>query len=95
MNPPYGERLAGREELAAFYPKLGDVLKRRYAGWTAYILSADAQLPKLIGLKASRRTPLYNGALECRLFEYRLVAGSMRRGAPPADAGAESTDRKQ
>jgi putative N6-adenine-specific DNA methylase len=40
------------------------------------------QLPKLIGLKASRRTPLYNGALECRLFEYRLVAGSMRKNKP-------------
>jgi putative N6-adenine-specific DNA methylase len=37
------------------------------------------RLPKLIGLKASKRTPLYNGALECRLFEYRLVAGSLRR----------------
>jgi putative N6-adenine-specific DNA methylase len=79
MNPPYGERQATAEELAAFYPRLGDALKQRYAGWTAYILSADMQLPKLIGLKASRRTPLYNGALECRLFEYRLVAGSMRR----------------
>jgi putative N6-adenine-specific DNA methylase len=79
MNPPYGERLAGREELAAFYPRLGDTLKKRYAGWTAYILSADMQLPRLIGLAASRRTPLYNGALECRLFEYKLVTGSLRR----------------
>lgn len=95
MNPPYGERLAGREELAAFYPRLGDVLKKRYAGWTAYILSADMQLPRLIGLKASRRTPLYNGALECRLFEYRLVTGSIRRERTLADAKAESADRKQ
>ncbi len=79
MNPPYGERLSDREALAMFYPRLGDVLKRRYAGWTAYILSADPQLPRLIGLKASKRTPLYNGALECRLFEYKLVAGSLRR----------------
>jgi putative N6-adenine-specific DNA methylase len=79
MNPPYGERLAGQEELAAFYPKLGDALKKRYAGWTAYILSADMRLPKLIGLAASKRTPLYNGALECRLFEYKLVAGSLRK----------------
>jgi putative N6-adenine-specific DNA methylase len=93
MNPPYGERLAGREELAAFYPGLGDVLKKRYAGWTAYILSADMQLPRLIGLKASRRTPLYNGALECRLFEYRLVAGSMRRSGTTVRADAEGADR--
>lgn len=78
-NPPYGERQADKNELAELYPKLGNVLKQRYAGWTAYLFTADMQLAKLIGLKASKRTPLYNGALECRLFEYRLVAGSMRR----------------
>jgi putative N6-adenine-specific DNA methylase len=89
MNPPYGERVGGEEELAAFYPKLGDALKQRYAGWTAYILSADMRLPRLIGLKASRRTPLYNGALECRLFEYRLVAGSMRKSKPLTAEDAE------
>jgi putative N6-adenine-specific DNA methylase len=85
MNPPYGERLGGEGALADFYPKLGDALKQRYSGWTAYILSADMQLPRLIGLRASKRTPLYNGALECRLFEYRLVAGSMRRAKPAMD----------
>jgi putative N6-adenine-specific DNA methylase len=79
MNPPYGERTGEAEELAAFYPKLGDVLKQRFAGWTAYIFTADLRLPKLIHLAASRRMPLYNGALECRLFKYELVAGSRRR----------------
>ena len=79
MNPPYGERLDRPEDLATFYPKLGDALKQRFSGWTAYILSADRQLPKLLRLQASRRTPLFNGALECRLYEYRLVPGSMRR----------------
>lgn len=77
-NPPYGVRLAEQDELAAFYPKLGDALKQKYSGWTAYLFSADMRLPKLIGLKASRRTPLYNGALECRLFEYRMIAGTLR-----------------
>ena len=80
-NPPYGVRLADSGALAAFYPQLGDALKRRYAGWTAYLMSGDTRLPKLIGLKASRRTPLFNGALECRLYEYRLIAGSMRTPA--------------
>jgi len=89
MNPPYGERLADADELAAFYPKLGDALKQRYAGWSAYILTADLRLAKLIGLKASRRTPLYNGALECRLFEYRMMAGSMRRPKPLTAEDAE------
>jgi len=77
-NPPYGVRLAEQEEMAAFYPQLGDVLKKKFAGWTAYFFTADLRLAKLIGLKASKRTPLYNGALECRLFEYRMVAGGNR-----------------
>ncbi len=78
-NPPYGVRIGEQAELAAFYPELGHWLKRQCAGWTAYILSADMNLPKLIRLQASKRTPLYNGALECRVFEYRIVAGSARR----------------
>ena len=77
-NPPYGERLDDAAALAVLYPKLGDVLKRRFAGWTACFLTADLRLAKLIGLKAARRTPLYNGPLECRLFAFPLVAGSMR-----------------
>lgn len=82
-NPPYGVRLEDSADLATFYPKLGDVLKKKYAGWTAYILSADMQLPKKIGLAASKRTPLRNGALDCRLFEYKVVAGSNRRNVAP------------
>jgi putative N6-adenine-specific DNA methylase len=87
MNPPYGVRLGEQEDLAAFYPKLGDVMKKQFSGWRAYIFTADPQLPKLIRLSASKRTPLFNGALECRLFEYKLQAGSMRKSTP--DAAAE------
>jgi putative N6-adenine-specific DNA methylase len=78
-NPPYGVRLGEQRTLAEFYPKLGDVLKKRFSGWRAYLLSADMRLPKLIRLTASKRTPLFNGALECRLFEYRMVEGGMRK----------------
>jgi putative N6-adenine-specific DNA methylase len=83
-NPPYGTRLDDAASLAAFYPRLGDALKQRYAGWTAHLLSADLRLPKLIGLKAARRTPLYNGALECRLYRFELVAGRPARGRAEA-----------
>jgi putative N6-adenine-specific DNA methylase len=82
-NPPYGVRVGDQQELAAFYPKLGDALKAKYAGWSAWIFTGDLRLPKLIGLKPARRIPLYNGALECRLYGFELVAGSMRR-APGA-----------
>ena len=78
-NPPYGVRLGEQQALAEFYPKLGDVLKKRFSGWRAYLLSADMRLPKLIRLAASKRTPLFNGALECRLFEYKMVEGGMRK----------------
>ena len=78
MNPPYGVRLGDEEQLAALYPKLGDVLKQKFANWRAYIISADPNLPKLIRLSASKKTPLFNGALECRLLEYKLVEGSNR-----------------
>ena len=91
-NPPYGVRLADSHALAEFYPRLGDALKQRFAGWTAYLLSGDPRLPKLIGLKASRRTPLFNGAIECRLYEYRMVAGSMRPRRR-ARAGVSGDDR--
>ena len=86
-NPPYGVRIGEAEELAAFYPCLGDALKQRWGGWRCHFFSADPALPKLIGLKASRRTPLFNGALECRLYEYRMVAGSNRRKEREPDAG--------
>jgi putative N6-adenine-specific DNA methylase len=78
-NPPYGVRLSDKEQLAAFYPRLGDSLKRRFAGWSAYFFTADLRLPKLIGLAASRRTPLFNGSLECRLYEFKIISGTMRR----------------
>jgi putative N6-adenine-specific DNA methylase len=79
MNPPYGVRMEDQDRLAAFYPKLGDALKQRFAGWRAYIFTSDLRLPKLIGLSPSKRTPLFNGALECRLYEFRMVAGPMRK----------------
>lgn len=78
-NPPYGVRLGEKEQLAAFYPQLGDALKQKFDGWTAHIFSGDPDLPKLIRLHASRKPVLYNGALECRLYEYRMVAGGNRR----------------
>jgi putative N6-adenine-specific DNA methylase len=78
-NPPYGERIGSKEELAEFYPKLGSALKKNYPGWRCHFFTADMRLPKLVRLQPSRRVPLFNGALECRLFEIDIVAGSNRR----------------
>ena len=78
-NPPYGKRVGNQDELADLYPKIGDILKNKFVGWSAYFLTGDALLPKSIRLSASRRIPLFNGAIECRLLEYKIVAGGMRK----------------
>ncbi len=79
MNPPYGVRMGKSDQLAELYPRIGDWLKQHFAGWRCYLFSGDAALVKRIRLQPSRRTPLFNGLIECRLYEYRMVAGSMRR----------------
>ena len=78
-NLPYGERMGELEELAEMYPKLGDALKQKFGGWTAWLFTADRRILKLMRLSPSKRTPLFNGAIECRLLEYRIVAGSNRK----------------
>ncbi len=78
-NPPYGVRLEEEDVLAALYPKMGEVLKREFAGWNTYFLTNDMRLPKGMRLSPSKRTPLFNGSLDCRLFEIKMVAGSNRK----------------
>jgi putative N6-adenine-specific DNA methylase len=78
-NPPYGVRIGEEDDLILLYPKMGEALKRRFAGWNTYFLTNDLTMPKVMRLTPSKRTPLYNGALECRLFEIKMVAGSNRK----------------
>jgi len=78
-NPPYGVRIGEDEVLAALYPRMGETLKRSFAGWNAYFLTSDLRMPKLMRLAPSKRTPLFNGPLECRLFEIKMVSGSNRK----------------
>ena len=77
-NPPYGERLSDDDYLARFYPQLGTVLKQRFAGWNCCFLTADERLPKGVGLKPKRKTPLFNSNLECRLYTFPMVSGNAR-----------------
>ena len=71
-NPPYGQRIGNTEELGALYKLLGDIFKQRFTGWTAYILTGNKELAKKIGLRTSRRLPVYNGSLPCTLLKYEL-----------------------
>ena len=86
-NPPYGERIGVRgdstietdEQANAFFAAFSTTLKQRFAGWKVFLFSADLGLPKMLRLKESRKTPFFNGALECRLFRFDMVAGFNRR----------------
>jgi putative N6-adenine-specific DNA methylase len=71
-NPPYGERLGDAAELGDFYKLLGDVFKQRFKGWTAFVLTGNKELAKRVGLKASRRIPVYNGSIACTFLKYEL-----------------------
>ena len=74
FNPPYGERL-DMEEIDDFYKEIGDTLKQNYAGCTAFLISSNIQAIKHIGLHPSKKTTLFNGALECKFLRYNLYAG--------------------
>jgi len=75
-NPPYGERLDVTDD--ALWRDWASVLKRHYAGWQVAIISNDPSLPQRLRLKPRLRTPVHNGALDCRLFQFDLVAARYR-----------------
>jgi putative N6-adenine-specific DNA methylase len=97
LNPPYGERIdakgSGRQAIegsatpADFFASLASHWKRHYAGWTAWVLAPEMKLPSLMRLKESRRVPLWNGPIECRLFRFDMVAGSARSASVPPTPG--------
>jgi putative N6-adenine-specific DNA methylase len=64
------------------YQAWGAILKKEFSGWKAYFISNDMSFPKGLRLAASKKTPLYNGALDCRLFEFVMVSGSNRKAKP-------------
>lgn len=94
VNPPYGERIevagvagvssmSGREQAhtedgGEFFGQLASHWKKNYPGWTAWVLTPDLKLPGKMRLKESRRVPMWNGPIECRLFKFEMVKGSAR-----------------
>ena len=73
-----GEKFEGAADAADFYARLAAHWKKQYAGWTAQVLTPEPKLPGLMRLKESRRVPMWNGAIECRLFRFDMVAGTNR-----------------
>ena len=74
MNPPYDERLK-IEDVEKFYGSIGEILKHRWTGWNAWIISANTAALKKIGLRPSGKLKLMNGALECTFQGYELFQG--------------------
>ncbi len=72
MNPPYGIRMGDEEEAEALYHELGEAMKKNMKGFKVYIFTGKPQLRKKISLQTSKRIPLMNGDIECRLFEYAI-----------------------
>jgi putative N6-adenine-specific DNA methylase len=88
MNPPYNERIVS-DDINQLYKQIGDTLKNSYQGFDAFVLTGNLDAAKNIGLRASRRTPLYNGSIDCRLLKYELYRGS-RRGEVTEEEQGES-----
>lgn len=85
FNPEYGERLGEISALETTYKRIGDFLKKKCQGYMGYIFTANLDLAKKIGLKASRRMEFYTAKLDCRLLEYELYSGTKREAKESAN----------
>jgi putative N6-adenine-specific DNA methylase len=77
INPPYGERLQ-EDDIVAVYKNIGNGLKKKYSGYEAWIISSDMNALKFIGLKPTRKIPIFNGPLECRFMKFSIYEGSKK-----------------
>ena len=80
-NPPYGERIGAESSLPALYGELGLVMRERFEGWQAAILTGNPPLARHLGVYAKRSHRFMNGAIECRLLRFELEPGSVQRPA--------------
>ena len=74
LNPPYGERMGGKEKLAGLYQEIGNFFKQRGAGFTGVVFSGNLKLMKQVRLKPEAQYTFYNGGIECRLNLYPLYS---------------------
>ena len=67
------------EDGGEFFSQLASHWKKNYPGWTAWMLTPDLKMPSKMRLKESRKVPMWNGPIECRLFKFEMVKGSARK----------------
>jgi len=77
-NPPYGLRVE-HDDILQFYKEIGDTLKQKYAGWSAWILSGNKEAIKSVGLRTGKRLTLFNGPIECKYHRYDLYKGTQKK----------------
>ena len=77
-NPPYGIRLEDRDTARAVHRELGQVLRERFQGWSAAVLTGAPELGLELGIRAHRTHTVWNGAIECRLLRMKVDTGSAR-----------------
>ncbi|MBL7989180.1 MAG: class I SAM-dependent RNA methyltransferase [Chlorobi bacterium] len=78
LNPEYGERLGEERALEETYRAIGDFFKQHCSGYRGYVFTGNLDLAKRIGLRASRRIPMYNTTIDCRLLEFEMYEGSRK-----------------
>ncbi|WP_213362404.1 THUMP domain-containing class I SAM-dependent RNA methyltransferase [Brachymonas denitrificans] len=83
--------MAAGSEDDDFFARLASHWKKHYTGWTAWMLTPDRDLPRRMRLKETRKIPMWNGPIECRLFRFDLVAGSMQTRAPRDASAGDAT----
>ena len=86
-NPPYGVRLQDLDAARAVHRQLGAVLRERFEGWQASVLTGAPQLGMELGIRAARTHALWNGAIECRLLRMTVEPRSLRQPGTLARAG--------
>jgi len=90
VNPPYGVRLEDHEKARALHRELGEVLRARFEGWHAAVLTGSPDLGLELGLRAHRTHTMWNGAIECRLLRIKVEQDAVRNRV--ADRGAARVD---
>lgn len=78
-NPPYGIRLSNKDEVKNLYKDLGDMIKQKCKGTTAFVYTGEPSLKKSIGLKISKNYPLSNGSLDGILMQIDSYEGSKKK----------------
>ncbi|MEI6851675.1 MAG: THUMP domain-containing protein [Bacteroidota bacterium] len=85
-NPPYGERIK-TDDIIELYKEIGNTLKNHCAGYTAWIISSHSEALKFVGLKPSKKIPLFNGPLECRFVKFEIFEGSLKAKKEKENSG--------